>query len=111
MSRIHRALLLAVLALTLGFALAPAHAIEFTPVPVPLVRCSTATGAGDTEAEAIQNALDILKTRMWISSYTVLSSFCSEEQFYTGNPLDPWDTIILCGAEVRACGIPKPIFP
>ena len=109
MLRMQRLLLLAVLALTFGLAATPAHALQFTAVP--LVRCSTATGAGDTEAEAIQNALDILKTRMWISSYTVLSSFCSEEQFYTGNPLDPWDTIILCGAEVRACGIPKPVFP
>lgn len=111
MSRIHRTLLLAVLALTFGLALAPAHAFEVTPVPVPLVRCSTATGAGDTEAEAIQNALDILKASLWINSYTVLSSFCSEEQFYTGNPLDPWDTIIVCAAQVRACGIPKPRFP
>lgn len=111
MSRIHRALLLAVLALTLGSALAPAQAFEVTPVPVPLVRCSTVIGAGDTEAKAVQNALDILKTRLWISSYTVLNSFCSEEQIFTGNPLDPYDTIVLCAAEVRACGIPKPIFP
>lgn len=109
MSRIHRALLLAVLALTLGLALAPAYSLE--PTPVPLVRCGTARGAGETEAEAIQSAVNILKASWWFSSYTVLDSRCSETQIFTGNPLDPYDTIIFCSAEVRACGIPKPRFP
>ena len=109
MSKTRRVLLLAVLALTLGFALAPVYALE--PVPGPLVRCGTATGAGQTEAQAVQNAVDTLKQSLWFNNYTVLNSFCTEEEIFTGNPLDPYRTIILCGAEVRACGFPKPRFP
>jgi hypothetical protein len=103
MPDMRRVLLLAVLALTLGLALAPAHALQWEPTG-PIVLCGTARAAGDTEAEAIQNAVDILKKSWWFSSYTVLDSRCNTTTTPTG-------TLVFCSAEVRACGIPKPRFP
>jgi hypothetical protein len=105
MFRMQRLLLLAVLALTFGLAVAPAYAIEAVPIPI---NCSlTAVGAGGTKAEAIDNALDKLAESWWITSYTVVRAFCSEVRIYTGNPLHPYDTVTLCSAEVSACGILK----
>jgi len=106
MLRIQRLLLLAILALTFGLAVAPADALEAVPIPI---RCGIiATGAGGTEAEALDNALDILRESYWVTSYTVVSSFCTETRIYTGNPLDPYDTIVLSSARVSACGILRP---
>jgi hypothetical protein len=105
MFRIQRLLLLVVLALTFGLAVAPAYALEAGPIPI---RCGlTAVGAGGTKEAAVDDALDELAENWWITSYTVVRAFCSEVRI---NPLDPYHTITLCSAEVNACGIFRPLI-
>ena len=77
MHRIHRSLLLALFVLVL--AAAPSLAtLAATPTPVPLTTPVTQAGAGDTIAEATQNALD------WIADS---HPGCSIVSYTTSNPL------------------------
>jgi hypothetical protein len=97
MSRIHRLVLLAVLAFTLGLAMAPAQA---SPVVTPGLtwQCGvTESGTGTTDALALDYALDKLRDRMFISRYTVVYRGCVEIG------IEP-NTLTSCLVNVTACG-------
>lgn len=104
MSRIQRPfLLLLLLGFVLGLAQAPAASAEALPFPG---NCGiTAVGAGETQAEALANALAALKKSYWITSYTVVSSGCVQEELPSvdGNG----EIVTVCWAKVNACGFRK----
>lgn len=107
MSRIRSFLLLALLALTFGLTTAPGHA---SGVP-SIGRCNiTGAGLGETEAEALANALANLRANYFIFSYTVSNPICTEIDLTPWNPYDGLETI--CSVMVTACGFPRPhLFP
>lgn len=103
MSRITRTLLLAVLVLTAVLAAAPGQAIT-------LSRCGiTGAGAGETEAEALANALARLRADYYVFSYTITDSRCMEIDLTPWNPYDGTETF--CSVLLSACGVPRPHLP
>jgi|SRR6185295_6795995 len=107
MSRVRPFLLLALLALTFGLTAAPHPASAST---VSLVRCGvTGAGAGETEAEALANALDRLRADYYVFSYTVTDSRCIEIDLTPWNPYDGTET--LCSVLLSACVFPRPHLP
>lgn len=106
---------LCALALALsGFAAAPAFAqgpppggiFNFNPGSViRLIQTVTVVGAGETVAQAEDNAIAELEEDYRVLSYTVTNSFCTEVVL---NPMDPnSETITLCAAEIQARVIRK----
>jgi hypothetical protein len=113
MSRIRsiRTLTLAALLFALIVPMAPmqAHAQEpaFVLTIQKLITTVTVVGAGETEAEAIDNAYDLLHASYFVLSSTVVNSFCS-----TDDPPGPIGPITLCAAEVEARVLRKAVlFP
>jgi hypothetical protein len=93
--------LLALFALTLGFAVTPVQAFPVI-TPGPLRVCGiTQSGTGPTNADALDMALDTLRERWWISSYTVVYRGCVEIG------IEP-NTITSCLVNVTACGVRHP---
>jgi hypothetical protein len=95
--------LLALFALTLGFAVTPAQALPDI-TPGPLRQCGiTQYGIGTTNTLALADALDRLRDRMFISSYTVVYRGCVEIG------IEP-NTTTSCLVNVTACGVLVPRF-
>lgn len=104
MSRIQRPLLLLLLlGFVLGLAQAPAASAEAVPFPG---NCGiTAVGAGETQVEAVANALAAIKKSYWVTSHTVVSSGCSQEELPSIN--GNGEIVTVCWAKVTACGFRK----
>ncbi len=106
MSRI-RTLILAALLLALVVPVvstaqpAPVFPLSFAR----LIQTVTVIAPGDTESEAVDNAIAMLEEDYRVLGYTVLNSFCS-----TDDPAGPIGPITLCAAEVEARVIRKLTF-
>lgn len=116
MFRTTRALLCALCLLTFGLAAFPASAQPPAPGPVPMAAFTTPlsliqtvriVGAGETEAEALTNALDRLREDYLVLRYTLVRSFCTEVELPSTDPFGNHDTVMLCAAEVEARVIRK----
>jgi hypothetical protein len=92
------ALLVALLAPVAAHAQFPAFQLTLQK----LIWTVTVVGAGDTEADAIDNAYDLLHKDYLVLSSTVVNSFCT-----TDDPPGPIGPITLCAAEVEARVIRK----
>lgn len=110
--RLFRATLGAALGLALGLVALPSAAQPLpTPalilVPAP-IKTVTVVGAGETEAAAINEALEAIRESYLVLDYDILSSRCDDVQI---NPAqDPTETIPLCSATVEARVIRKTIW-
>ena len=107
MSRVRPFLLLALLAFAFLLTSAPSHA---QPAPISFIRCGiNGAGVGETIAEAVAKALEVLRDDYFITSYVVTDSSCTDIDFDPFDPDNPTEP--LCFVEIRACGIPRPFFP
>ena len=98
MSRIRTLILAALLlALALPAASSAQPAPSFPLSFVRLIQTVTVIAPGDTEADAVDNALAMLEEDYRVLGYTVLNSFCT-----TDDPPGPIGPITLCAAEVEA---------
>jgi hypothetical protein len=100
MSKPIRCLLFALCLVLPGLAAAPAAA-QTPPAsafifPVPLFFQVDAVGAGETEADALDNALDALRETYLVLRYEVTNSVCAPLEL----PGQPDST--LCGVQVHA---------
>lgn len=114
MSRTSRALLCALCLLAFGLAVAPAPVAAQAPppgpaplasftAPFPLFHTVRVVGAGETAADALDNALELLREDYIVLRYTVLNSFCAEiEVPGSEDPFGNPDMVTLCSAEVEA---------
>lgn len=118
MFRTTRALLCALCLLTLGLVASPVSAQAPPPAPgpipmgafvtpLPLIQTVRIVGAGETEAEALANALSRLREDYFVLRYTVIRTFCTEVELPSADPFGNPDTIMLCAAEVDARVIRK----
>lgn len=104
MSRVRSIRVLTLAALLFALLVPMAHA----QVPVfqlnfqTLITTVTVVGAGETEAEAIDNAYDLLHASYFVLSSNLVNSFCT-----TDDPPGPIGPITLCAAEVEARVIRK----
>jgi hypothetical protein len=115
MFRSTRALLCALCLLTVGLTAIPASA-QPAPGPIPmgafttpfsLIQTVRIVGAGETEAEALANALARLREDYLVLRYTLIRSFCTEVELPSTDPFGNHDTVMLCAAEVEARVIRK----
>jgi hypothetical protein len=102
MSHIRRTLLLAVLLLTLGLAVAPGPSSSRTIYSCGHIQ----RGSGATQAEAVANALATLRANYYVGSYTINYSFC-----LTGEDAEEVPESMQCLAELSACVFPRPHLP
>jgi hypothetical protein len=104
MSRVRSIRVLTLAALLVALIVPMAHAQEpgFHIGVFKLIRTVTVVGAGETEADAIDNAYDLLHASYFVLSSSVVNSFCT-----TDDPPGPIGPITLCAAEVEARVIPK----
>jgi hypothetical protein len=106
MSRIRNVRTLVLIALLAAFAV-PAVSNAQAPPPfsftfMKLIQTVTVIAPGETESDAIDNALLELEADYRVLSYTVLNSFCT-----TDDPPGPIGPFTICAAEVEARVIRK----
>ncbi len=92
------ALLVALAVPAVSHAQAPSFSFSFPK----LIQTVTVIAPGETEADAIANAILELEADYRVLSYTVLNSFCT-----TDDPPGPIGPITICAAEVEARVIRK----
>jgi|tagenome__1003787_1003787.scaffolds.fasta_scaffold20622059_1 hypothetical protein len=110
MSRILRALALAVLILTPALAAAPAQA-SFSAVVTPF--CGKIVwGFGSTATEAATNALAAARADYFVFSYTTVEARCDTIYVPDPSPLDPFHTtaMTICSDEISICGFRKALI-
>jgi hypothetical protein len=106
--RLHRVILLALLALALTGIHAQAQSFTLTKVVRPF--CSIEIyGFGESQAEALANALAEAKSKYLVFSYAVEESHCEDCVIPDPTPTDPFHTTTetICWVELKICGVPK----
>lgn len=105
MSRVQKIRTLTLIALLVAFAIPAVSQAQPPSFPFTfqkLIQTVTVVAPGGTEAEAIDNAIVMLEEDYRVLSYTVLNSFCTED-----DPPGPIGPITICAAEVEARVIRK----
>jgi hypothetical protein len=108
MLRIRRVVLLALLALALTGVHAQAQSFTLTKVARPFCTIEI-YGFGESQAEALNNALAEARSKYLVFSYTIEESRCEECVIPDPTPTDPFHTTTetICWVEIKICGIKK----